>query len=101
MRRKLMPGQQLRIDTGCLVAYTKGISFDIQLAADIKSGLFGGEGIFLGTLSGEGDVWLQSLPFSRMANKVYEAAGGGQGETKGATAGLSDLSGLANIFGNS
>ncbi len=101
MRRKLTAGQELRIDTGCLVAYTKGISFDIKLASDIKSGIFGGEGLFLGTLSGEGDVWLQSLPFSRMANRIYDAVGSSQGETKGATAGLSDLAGLANMFGNS
>ncbi len=77
---------------------TAGISFDIQFASDIKSGLFGGEGLFLGTLSGEGDVWMQSLPFSRMANRVYSAVGSNKGETKG-TAGLSDLAGLADLFG--
>ncbi len=99
IRKKVMPGEILRIDTGCLVAMTAGISFDVQLASDVKSAFFGGEGIFLGTLSGQGEVWIQSLPFSRMADRIYSAAGGSKGETKGATAGLSDLSGLANIFG--
>ncbi len=99
IRKKIVPGQMLRVDTGCLVAMTAGVSFDVQLASDVKSAFFGGEGIFLGTLSGEGDVWLQSLPFSRMADRVYSAVGGSKGETKGTTAGLSDLAGLANIFG--
>ncbi len=99
IRKKLTAGQMLKIDTGCLVAMTKGISFDVQLASDIKSAFFGGEGIFFGTLSGEGEVWLQSLPFSRMADRVLSAANGSRGETKGTTAGLSDLSGLTNIFG--
>ncbi len=99
IKKHLEKGQQMKIDTGCLVAMTAGISFDVQFASDIKSGLFGGEGLFLGLLSGEGDIWLQSLPFSRMANRVYSAAGGSKGETKGATAGLSDLAGLADLFG--
>ncbi len=98
IRKHLEPGEMLKIDTGCLVAMTAGIDFDIQFASDIKSGLFGGEGIFLGTLSGSGDVWLQSLPFSRMADRVMSAARSSKGETKGMTAGLSDLSGLTDLF---
>ncbi len=100
IKKHIVPGQMLKIDTGCLVAMTQGVSFDVQLAPNIKSGLFGGEGLFLGTLSGEGDIWLQSLPFSRMANRVYSAVGRSKGATKGTTAGLSDLAGLANIFGD-
>ncbi len=80
VRRRIEPGMTLKIDTGCLVAMTAGIDFNIALASDIKSGLFGGEGIFLGTLSGNGYVWLQSLPFSRMADKIYSAAGGNTGD---------------------
>ncbi len=98
-KKTLTNGEALRIDTGCLVAFTEGIDFDVQFAGDIKSGLFGGEGLFLGTLKGEGTVWLQSLPFSRMADRVYAAAGGGsKGETKGMSGGLSELSGLSDLF---
>lgn len=100
VRKKISHGQHLKIDTGCLVAMTAGISFDIQFAADVKSAVFGGEGIFLGTLSGEGDVWLQSLPFSRMADRVMTAAKGSKGETKSANTGIGELAGLADLFGN-
>ncbi len=99
VKKKIVPGEVFKVDTGCLVAMTAGVSFDVALASDIKSAFFGGEGIFLGTLSGDGYVWMQSLPFSRMADRVIHAAGGNRGETRGTTAGLSDLSGLANIFG--
>jgi len=93
-------GEALTIDTGCLVAMTSGIDFDVKFAGDIKTGLFGGEGLFFGTLSGEGDVWLQSLPFSRMADRIYKAAGSNKGETKNAgNTGLNELAGLANLFG--
>src|SRR5258707_629205 len=67
-------GETLRIDTGCIVAYTPGIDFDIQLVAGLKSALFGGEGLFFATLKGPGRVWLQSLPFSRLASRIYAAA---------------------------
>ena len=98
-KKTLTAGQSLRIDTGCLVAFTQGIDFDIQFTGDIKSSLFGGEGLFLGTLKGEGTVWLQSLPFSRMADRVYAAAGSGsKGETKGMNNPLSELSGLSDLF---
>jgi uncharacterized protein (TIGR00266 family) len=100
IKKKLTYGQSLKIDTGCLVAMTEGIDFDIQFASDIKSAIFGGEGIFFGLLRGEGEVWLQSLPFSRMADRVMSAAGGSRGETKKATANpVEELAGLANLFG--
>lgn len=100
IKKKLTYGDSLKIDTGCLVAMSEGIDFDIRFASDIKSAAFGGEGLFFGYLRGEGEVWLQSLPFSRMADRVINAAGGSKGETKRATAsGMEELAGLANIFG--
>ncbi|BES64960.1 TIGR00266 family protein [Gottschalkiaceae bacterium SANA] len=100
IKKQITAGKKLRIDTGCLVAMTAGVDFDVQFAGDVKSALFGGEGIFLGTVSGQGEVWLQSLPFSRMADRVMSAAGGSKGETKNATSnGIEELAGLANLFG--
>ena len=74
--RKDLAGETLRLDTGCLVAFTPGIEYSITLAGGLKSMFFGGEGLFLATLSGTGSVWLQSLPFSRMADRVIDAAVG-------------------------
>jgi uncharacterized protein (TIGR00266 family) len=76
--RKELRGQTLRVDTGCLVAFTRRIDYDIQMVAGLKSMLFGGEGAFLATLSGTGTVWLQSLPFSRLADRVLAGAGSGR-----------------------
>ena len=72
--RRLAPGEILRLDTGCLVAYEPTIDFDIQYVGKIKTALFGGEGLFLATLRGPGKVWLQSLPFSRLASRIFAAA---------------------------
>jgi uncharacterized protein (TIGR00266 family) len=72
--RTLGPGEMLRVDTGCIVAMTPTVDYDIQLAGGIKTVLFGGEGLFLATLKGPGKVWLQSLPFSRLASRIYAAA---------------------------
>ncbi|MDT4854233.1 TIGR00266: family protein [compost metagenome] len=71
--RKELNDETLRLDTGCLVAFTRGIDYDIALAGGLKSMLFGGEGILLATLKGTGTVWVQSLPFSRLAERVYAA----------------------------
>jgi uncharacterized protein (TIGR00266 family) len=71
--RKELNNQTLRLDTGCLVAFTQGIDYDIALAGGLKSMLFGGEGIVLATLKGTGTVWIQSLPFSRLAERIYDA----------------------------
>ncbi|MBK6865042.1 MAG: TIGR00266 family protein [Ideonella sp.] len=73
-RRDLSAGQVLMVDTGCLVAYTQGVSFDIQYVGKVKTALFGGEGLFLARVAGPGTVWLQSLPFSRLASRVFAAA---------------------------
>jgi uncharacterized protein (AIM24 family) len=73
-RRDLQAGEMLLIDTGCVVAYTSAVSFDIQYVGKIKTAMFGGEGLFLARLSGPGTVWMQSLPFSRLASRVFAAA---------------------------
>lgn len=81
---KKLSGGKLRVDTGCLVGFTEGIDYDIERAGGLKSMFFGGEGLFLATLQGHGTVWLQSLPFSRMADRILafapKAGGKEQGE---------------------
>jgi uncharacterized protein (TIGR00266 family) len=74
IRRELQPGQVLLIDTGCVVAYTPSVDFEIQYVGKIKTALFGGEGLFLAKMTGPGTVWLQSLPFSRLASRIFAAA---------------------------
>jgi uncharacterized protein (TIGR00266 family) len=74
VKRELSPGQTLMVDTGCVVAYTPNTNFEIQYVGKIKTALFGGEGLFFAKLSGPGTVWLQSLPFSRLASRVFAAA---------------------------
>ncbi len=94
---KELNGQTLRIDTGCIVGFTKGIRYDIQRAGNLKSMFFGGEGLFLATLSGHGHVWLQSLPFSRLADRVLASAPKIGGAQKGEG---SILGGLGDLFGD-
>ena len=74
LRRELQAGQTLLVDTGCLVAMTPNVNFEIQYVGKIKTALFGGEGLFFAKLTGPGTVWLQSLPFSRLASRVFAAA---------------------------
>ncbi|SEW14429.1 TIGR00266 family protein [Cognatiyoonia koreensis] len=93
IRRELRAGEGLRVDTGCLAAFTAGVDYNIERAGNLKSMVFGGEGLFLATLRGPGTVYLQSLPFSRLANRVLQAAGGGKGEG-------SVLGGLGDMFGD-
>ena len=82
--RKEMRGETLRVDTGCIVGFTSGIDYSIERAGGLKSMLFGGEGLFLASLRGTGTVWLQSLPFSRLADRILAfaptAGGNQQGE---------------------
>ncbi len=80
---KRLAGETLRVDTGCLVAFTPGIRYDIQRAGNLKSMFFGGEGLFLATLQGTGTVFLQSLPFSRMADRILAHAPRAGGTAKG------------------
>lgn len=72
--RELAPGETLRVDTGCIVAFVPTVDYDIQYVGKIKTALFGGEGLFYATLRGPGRIWLQSLPFSRLAGRIYAAA---------------------------
>ena len=85
----LAPGEVIRVDTGCIVAMQPSVDYDIQLAGGVKTVLFGGEGLFLATLRGPGKVWLQSLPFSRLASRIYAAApqAGGGGREQGSILG--------------
>lgn len=81
--KRELKGETLRVDTGCLVAFTKGISYDIERAGNLKSMFFGGEGLFLTTLTGHGTVWLQSLPFSRLADRIIAHAPSSGGSATG------------------
>jgi uncharacterized protein (TIGR00266 family) len=94
--RELGPGQRLHVDTGCLAAYTPGVDFDLETAGGVKSMIFGGEGVFFAALTGPGKVWIQSLPFSRLAGRMLAAARpyGGQNRGEG-----SILGGLGDIIG--
>ena len=74
LKRELKPGQTLLIDTGCVVAFTPSVQFEIQYVGKVKTALFGGEGLFFAKVTGPGTVWLQSLPFSRLASRVFAAA---------------------------
>ncbi|WP_019534102.1 TIGR00266 family protein [Paenibacillus ginsengihumi] len=89
----LQPGQMIRVDTGCLVAMTRDVDYNIEFVKGIKTALFGGEGLFFATLRGPGKVWLQSLPFSRMAERVIAAAGAGGRKEEG-----SILGGIGNLL---
>jgi uncharacterized protein (TIGR00266 family) len=82
---KTLSDETLRADTGCLVGFSGDIDYSIARAGGLKSMIFGGEGLFLTTLSGSGKVWLQSLPFSRMADRILAAAPQGGGQEKGET----------------
>ena len=95
--KKELRGETLRVDTGCLVAFTEGIEYNIERAGSLKSMFFGGEGLFLATLKGHGTVLLQSLPFSRLADRVIQHAPAAGGSNKGEG---SVLGGLGNLFGD-
>lgn len=95
VKKDLQAGEILRIDTGCLVAMTKDIDYDIQAVGGIKTALFGGEGLFLATLKGPGTVWLQSIPFNRMADKIIAASSMG-----GSSRNLSEESSAAGLINN-
>jgi len=87
--KKVLSGEMLRVDTGCLVGFTEGIDYDIQRAGNLKSMIFGGEGLFLVTLRGHGTVYLQSLPFSRLADRIIASAPrmGGRSQGEGSVLG--------------
>jgi uncharacterized protein (TIGR00266 family) len=91
-RRDLAPGERLRLDTGCLVAFQPSVEYDIQMTGGIRNAIFGGEGLFLATLNGPGTVWVQSLPFTRLAGRIL-ANIGPKGKGEGSVIG-----GLSTIF---
>jgi uncharacterized protein (TIGR00266 family) len=91
--RQLQAGEVLKIDTGCIVAFTKEVNYDIQFVGGVKNTLFGGEGVFFATLTGPGKVWIQSLPISRLAGRIISYGGFGRRREEG---GL--LGGLGNIL---
>ena len=97
VRKRLLPGQKLKVDTGCLVAMTKDVNYDIEYVKGIKNAVFGGEGIFFASLVGPGEVWIQSLPFSKLADRVISASPqlGTRSKDEGGI-----LGGLGNIFEN-
>ncbi len=80
VERTLKAGEKLHVDTGCIVALQSSVNFEIEQAGNIKTAIFGGEGLFFASLRGPGTVWLQSLPFSRLAGRMQVAAAGGKGE---------------------
>ena len=94
----LGPGETLRVDTGCLVALQPSVAYDIQFVGGVKTALFGGEGLFFATLRGPGKVWLQSLPLSRLADRLYKAAPKtGHRKEEGS---VLDIAGLGKLIGN-
>jgi uncharacterized protein (TIGR00266 family) len=92
--RRELRNETVRVDTGCLAAFTTGIDYDIQRAGNLKSMFFGGEGLFLATLRGTGTVYLQSLPFSRMADRILQHAPSAGGSRKGEGSVLGSLGDL-------
>ena len=90
----LAPGEHLRVDTGCIVSFAESVTYDIEFVGGFRNALFGGEGLFYATLTGPGHVVLQTLPFSRLANRIAAAVGTRQEESKG-------IAGLAgNVLGS-
>src|SRR5207342_3840433 len=88
-QRDLAAGEVLRVDTGCIVAFQPSVQYDIQYVGKIKTALFGGEGLFFASLRGPGRVWLQSLPLSRLADRLLAASprAGGRGREEGSLLG--------------
>ena len=97
MERVLQAGETIKLDTGCLVALENTVNYDIQFIGGFKNAVFGGEGLFIATVTGPGKVWLQSLPFSRLAGRVLANA---QGTTRGRDEG-GLLGNLGGLLGNS
>jgi len=97
IKKTLAEGETLKLDTGCLVAMSETVDYDVALQNNIKNGLLGGEGLFLATLTGPGEVWMQSLPFSRMADEIIKASrSNNKEETKGINNPLNEVAGGLN-----
>lgn len=82
IERELQHGERLRVDTGCIVGFEESVDYDIKMIKGVKTWLFGGEGLFYALLTGPGKCWIQTTPFSRLADRVMSAAGGARGEKK-------------------
>jgi uncharacterized protein (TIGR00266 family) len=95
----LAAGETLKVDTGCLVALKPSVTYDVEFVGGVKTALFGGEGLFFATLTGPGHVWLQSLPLSRLAGRIYSAAPQGGGKDKGEGSLLGNI-GIGTFFGD-
>jgi uncharacterized protein (AIM24 family) len=97
-KRELTTGETLKVDTGCLVALTGSVRYDIEMVASLKTAVFGGEGLFFATLTGPGTVWMQSLPFSRLADRIIASSRrtGHSGKDEGSL--LNTLGGLGNLL---
>jgi uncharacterized protein (AIM24 family) len=98
VERELRAGEELHVDTGCLAAFTPNVDFDLVRAGSVKSMIFGGEGVFFARLRGPGRVWIQSLPFARLAGRMMAAAGSRGGPNRGEGSALGPLGDL--ISGN-
>ena len=95
VERTLAPGEELHVDTGCIAAYTSSVDFDVMSVGGVRSMLFGGEGLFFARLRGPGKVWIQSLPFARLAGRMLAASGSMGGQSRGEG---SILGGLGNLL---
>jgi uncharacterized protein (TIGR00266 family) len=82
-KRQLAPGERMKIDTGCLVAMTRDVNYNIEFVGKVKTAFFGGEGLFFATVQGPGTVWVQSLPFSRLADRIFANAPSTGGNASG------------------
>ena len=94
-KKELAHGEVLKVDTGCIIGFTKDVDYDIEFIGGIKNSIFGGEGLFYATLRGPGTVYIQSLPFSRLADRIIASAprSGGSGRDEGSL-----LGGLGNLL---
>ena len=91
IEKDLQPGEVLKVDTGCIVAFTQEVRYDIQFVGGIKNTIFGGEGLFFAQLTGPGKVWIQTLPISRLAGKILQYGGGNRREEGSVLGGLGNL----------
>ena len=98
IERELGPAESLRVDTGCIVALDPSIDYDVQFVGGVKSAIFGGEGFFFARLNGPGTAWLQSLPFSRLAGRIWRAAPQAGGKDKGEGSVLGKMGGIGGFF---
>ena len=103
IEKRLAPGEHLRVDTGCLVGFTRDVDYDIEMVKGVKNMVFGGEGMFFASLIGPGTVWIQTLPISRLSDRIMSHAkgygkNGGEGSVLGGLGDLLDGDGLGRLF---